>query len=338
MSEYSQPWESGYQSLLNAFVGRGRTYHNVEIIAEVLAGGGMTSFLAVISKVEEKSIFVPLVFLGIAYAIAAPLFAFLIRLCIVTPLKLHAESEAKTDHDSTLALRQRGESVIIPILLAILSVFILAAITGFLVIISHSTVGASNSKTTETPQRFAAKPLPDKIIPNPISPTNAVSVSPPTSTEPAKPFETNNPTLDTMADDAMAKLKAEQIDIQKRNRQTILETAQKEWTDNLSERKYAVEELHAILSQEATKQGQAIAKTANYFQCLPPHLTLEDMDIDETNLAEIRFDKQTNISFTIWSITHMPPIPHYSESNAVRAPWICIRDGVELEATNWRGL
>jgi hypothetical protein len=260
----------------------------IEFLSEALAGFLFAMIAFFKGWINSESAF-EICLECVGCAILMPTIAFILRVFCVAPSELLKESlEAKEGHE--ISPKSIYPSII-AMLLGTCSFLIVCIIFS----VKLNIVKIAERHGTPEPQKeAAAKRLPDKIIPKEERPP------------PSKPsFETNNPTLAIMTNDAMAKLKSEQNDFQKRKKAQILETAQKEWSDNLSERKYAVEELHAILSQEAAKRGEAIAKTPNYLQCLPLNLTPEDMDIDETNLAEIRFEKQTNISFTIWLINHM---------------------------------
>jgi hypothetical protein len=51
-----------------------------------------------------------------------------------------------------------------------------------------------------------------------------------------------------------------------------------------------------FLKKEADRRNEGIAKTANYFNCLPSTINYE---LGETNIAEIRFQNQTNVYFHI---------------------------------------
>lgn len=118
------------------------------------------------------------------------------------------------------------------------------------------------------------------------------------SVEPKKQFETNS--LDTGdigdAEIQLALLKSNQVNEVKSANKITQTEADAKWKDEYQLFNYALESLYRISSTEATKRGDGISKTVGYFQSLPPNLSIE---IVVTNVAEIGFQKKTNVDFTI---------------------------------------
>jgi hypothetical protein len=135
--------------------------------------------------------------------------------------------------------------------------------------------------------------LPEKIIPTPEPPsTPIVSTQQIASVEPQKQFETNAPDIGD-AESELAKSRADKL----ANLQKLKLNVQAAWTNNLPIFNSSLEALHEILTKEATKRGDGIAKTVAYFQCLP---AAADFEISgETNVAEIKLQTETNLDFKI---------------------------------------
>lgn len=139
---------------------------------------------------------------------------------------------------------------------------------------------------------IASKPLPDKIIlSSEPPPPSIVSTQQVASMESQKQFETNPADLGD-AESELAKSRAEKL----ANLQKGKLKAETMWTNNLPIYVNSLESLYYILTEEAKKQGDGIAKTVGYFQCLPSTITHE---IGEMNVSEIRFQTKTNMDFKI---------------------------------------
>ena len=147
-------------------------------------------------------------------------------------------------------------------------------------------------KNPPTPKSIATKPIPDKIIPQSELPVPTVPPPAPVRVEVSKQFETNPPDTND-AKSELWKLRAENSVKIKTSELNALRV----WTNDVPIYNYAIQELYDILSKEAVKCGDGIAKTSGYFRCIPT--TPIDDAIGETNIAEIRFINKTNLSFQI---------------------------------------
>jgi hypothetical protein len=141
--------------------------------------------------------------------------------------------------------------------------------------------------------RIAPKPLPDKIIPAP-TPEPIVSTPVIASVETQQELETNFPDTND-AEFELAKSRAERAASKAAAIQQTKLNVQTVWTNNLPIYNYALESLYNILKEEAQTRSDGIAKTEGYFQCLPSIAP----EIEETNVAEIRFIARTNMDFQI---------------------------------------
>ena len=123
---------------------------------------------------------------------------------------------------------------------------------------------------------------------SPMAITNA-----PTTTE----FENDSPP-DGIDDTAaiFAKVKAESQKQTLEAQATAQAAAQKEWEKVLPDYTYTLQSLYDVLRDVAAKRGDGISKTDGYYRCLP---SLISWNTPDTKLAEIRFQKQTNIDFSI---------------------------------------
>ena len=71
---------------------------------------------------------------------------------------------------------------------------------------------------------------------------------------------------------------------------------------------YAIVALRDILKIEGDKRGDGIEQTRRYFECLPTNMTAEiDLQITNRNLAEISFQKSSNVDFFITIVPEQFP-------------------------------
>lgn len=68
------------------------------------------------------------------------------------------------------------------------------------------------------------------------------------------------------------------------------------WQAMLPTYKDCAETFYDMLKKAADRKNQGVSKTATYFQCLPDSI---DYRVGETNVAEIRFQNETNIDFRL---------------------------------------
>ena len=149
-------------------------------------------------------------------------------------------------------------------------------------------------------QSIAAKPLPEKTIPEPKVPIGAPTQQIVT-VEAQKQFETN--TLNVKNDSDIESV-VDQAKLQKQadiaaNEQRDNLSVQEMWDNNLPFFRHSLEYLYDILNLEAAKRGDGIEKKSGYFNCLPQKINFK---MDETEVSEIRFQKETNLDFKV-SIT-----------------------------------
>jgi hypothetical protein len=173
--------------------------------------------------------------------------------------------------------------------------------------------------------------LPDKIIPAPTPPAPIVSTPQIANVEPPIQFETNSADVG----DAVSEL-AKSI-AQERNEKAAWiksreDSAEASWTNNLPLFNYSLEALYQILSEEAKKQKDGIAKTTGYFQCLP---TIVGHKTGKIDAAEIRFQNKTNMDF---KIVITPEVWNGETLIGARDLRIDCSSGYLIIAPHWPGL
>jgi hypothetical protein len=158
-------------------------------------------------------------------------------------------------------------------------------------------------KNPPTPQSIARKPLPDKIISQPAKSNIPPIISPPQVTNVELPiqFVTNYPSADSGdSESELAKIKAKKLaEIaakKEADRKQTQSDSDGRWKVMLPAYKDCIETFYNILKKEADRRNEPIAKTDNYFSCLPSTINYE---LGETNIAEIRFSESTNVNFHI---------------------------------------
>jgi hypothetical protein len=183
-------------------------------------------------------------------------------------------------------------------------VMLLICLSASLVVVAAAQrMQISKMANPPTPKNIAKKPLPDKIIPQPVT-SNAPSIaSPPqvTNVEPPMQFVTSNPSIDSGdSESELAKIKAKKLaDIaakKEADRKQTQSDSDNRWNAMLPVYKDCIETFYNILKKEADRRNEPIAKTDNYFNCLPSTINYE---LGETNIAEIRFSESTNVNFHI---------------------------------------
>jgi hypothetical protein len=145
--------------------------------------------------------------------------------------------------------------------------------------------------------KVIAKPLPVKIIPKPEPPPQAVSAQQSAVVETQKQFEYFNANTGDAEDAAqrIAILRAETANKKEAElRQRNLE-AQEWWAVCLPHYRRSLVVLHDILLSKAPS-GDGIAQSDGYFQCLPTNM---DSTVPQINVAEIGFQKNSNMNFMI---------------------------------------
>jgi hypothetical protein len=152
------------------------------------------------------------------------------------------------------------------------------------------------------------KPLPDKIIPSSEfaaptipapRPTNDFTITPSLPVASVNQFENFNPDTGDADDDIsnkMAQIRAEAAAKKEAGHHQRNLAAQQIWQDFLPYCQRSIVVLRDVLSRKASKVGDGIAQSSGYFQCLPPAM---DCDTGAIQIAEIRFQKNTNMSFLI---------------------------------------
>ena len=160
-----------------------------------------------------------------------------------------------------------------------------------------------NATMYPTKQSTSKKSLPAKIIstneftPTPIDaiePATNVLFAPSSNVEPKNQFENFNATTNTEPNYAtlLEQKKSEKAD---KRRQHQL-NAQAWWDQSLKIYQYALITLRDTLKEKADKMGDGISQSRMCFDCLPQQI---NMDVGELNDSEIRFQKNTNMSFKV---------------------------------------
>ena len=150
------------------------------------------------------------------------------------------------------------------------------------------------------------KPLPTKVIPRPEPlPPAPVAQTQPQQVEVVqtqKQYDIFNANTGGEADAESefirlkAKLESENKAKAASEAASEVEALNNYWTKAVPYYNRAIVSLRDILLTEAARRGDGIAQSDGYFQCLPPIL---NSDISGRKLAEIRFQKNTNVDFFI---------------------------------------
>jgi len=171
-------------------------------------------------------------------------------------------------------------------------VFIVLIVSVFMAIIAANRHQIAKLKNQLPPPKLVArqKPLPDKIIPAPETPSATIVAKPIVGS--AVNFETNFTDTNDIGWELDQERTAKKKQLQDANAIPLAA-----WTNNLSTYKYTIRTLHDILSPLAVKHGDGLVIPSDYYECLPPVL---DSAIGETNVAYIKFAYQTNMEFKIF--------------------------------------
>jgi hypothetical protein len=184
------------------------------------------------------------------------------------------------------------------------SVVILICLSASLVVVAAAQrFQIQKLQNPPAPKITVRKLIPDKIIPQPAI-SNAPSIIPSpqvTNAESPIQFQTSNPSADSGDSEAeMAKIKAKktaEIAAKKEaDRKEAQSYCDSRWKGMLPIYKDCIETFYDILKKEADRHNEGIAKTVNYFNCLPDTINYE---LGKTNVAEIKFQTQTNMDFHI---------------------------------------
>jgi hypothetical protein len=268
----------------------------IEVLSEAIAGF-MIAIISLYRGWEDKQGAFEFAAECIGCAFLVPLVAFLLRSLFAAPAELVKESwESKKGEETD------PKSIypsIVAILLAVCSILTIGL--GFSLRFIFEGIG-EKPQITQAPQKELPKPLPDKIIPTPVISNASSVVSPPQvpNAVALMQFETNNPSADSND------LKSELDQLKLQRQAEIAASDQKNnsenqsaWDKNLPLFRHSLESLHDILNQEAIDRGDRIEITSGYIACLPQKI---DFKMEETKVAEIRLEKETNVDFAV-SIT-----------------------------------
>ncbi len=230
---------------------------------------------------------------------------FILLLKVAHEFYVQGLKSENVEEDEVFLIREKPKRFVI-FILAILAIFVSAVI---IIVKQNSQIGDLQIRgghlplipTNLTAQSPSPKPLPDQIIPAlqsmPSVVTQQMAVN-----QLQTQFETNSPTKDgSDSESELAAIKAKKLaaqEIQKENdKKQRQDFADERWNRMLPIYKDCIETLYNLLKNESDRRGEGIAKTLNYFSCLPATL---DVDAGETNVAEIKFQTQTNMDFKIY--------------------------------------
>jgi uncharacterized membrane protein YjfL (UPF0719 family) len=265
----------------------------IEAISEAIGGFVIGIVLFFTRAMDTRDAFVDIAEC-VGCAIIVPIIAFTLRTIFTAPAELVKESiESKRKYEINPASVYPSVIAILLVICSILSIGLFLSLK-----FNISRIGATNAP--QIAKQEPPKPLPDKIIPA-ITTTNQNLPFPaifPNAQATAQ-SETNNPSTENAGNaydeakaDHAAQIKAQDDECQKEN--------QAVWEHNYQLFNHAIESLHNILNNESGNHGDGIAKTEGYFQCLPKNILF---GMPETNIAEIRFQWNTNIDFQV-ATTH----------------------------------
>ena len=241
-----------------------------------------------------------MIYWSIAFPVVVLLVWFVWNL-IKAPHQIHEEDlAAQSSREGQTPLRNSvSKSIAALIFIAV----IVAAFMGLLAAKNYQIEQLRKKLNPPKQASIAPKPLPDKIIPQLVisnAPSTGLATQI-TNTESAIQFETSNPTAERADPEVeLGKLKAKKL----AQRAAQDEAARKQtqsnsdnrWTNMLPTFNYCIETFYNILKKEADRRNEGIAKTVNYFKCLPSTI---NFDLGETNVAEIRFQNHTNVNFSL---------------------------------------
>jgi hypothetical protein len=182
-------------------------------------------------------------------------------------------------------------------------VFLISAFLGFWAFKNYQITQLKDllAPPTAPKEKITEITLPIKIIPRPELPPSSAQITSnplPSTVVTTQPLETFNANTDESEDFVLsiAKIKAGQVaQAEEQHRQNNLE-AQKVWVVYLPYYKRSLIVLHDTLLRQATKESDGIEQSEGYFQCLPASI---DVTNGEIKLAEIKFQKNTNMDFLI---------------------------------------
>jgi hypothetical protein len=157
-------------------------------------------------------------------------------------------------------------------------------------------------------QNSAAKPLSDKIISVPAPPT-IVSTAQVANVELPIQFETSYPiTESNNPENELDNIKAQKLARIAAQKESELKQKQSDsddfWNQMLPTYKDCLGTFYDVLKLEANRRNEAIEKSSNYGY-LPPSINYE---LEETNMAEIRFQNQTNMDFRVSILNFYPAL------------------------------
>jgi hypothetical protein len=285
--------------LLFAILGKAwKEFSFTEVVSEAV-GGLLLAFVALVRGWIESGGAYELALECVGCAMVIPIIGFIIRALLVAPCELVKETE-EAKH-GLINPRSVNTSII-----AILSVICSLLLVCLLASVTLNLKYYAGHHEVEAKIKSAPKPVPDQVIPRPaiasINPAKDTAKTQITNANRTIQFDTNEPIAESGdSESEFTDLKAKKLAalaIQKadeKNKRQITFDAM--WKTMLPLYKDCLETFYNLLKKDADRRGEGVAKTINYFACLPDRL---DVDAAETNVAEIMFQKQTNVDFHVF--------------------------------------
>lgn len=232
---------------------------------------------------------------AVGFALLFPIVHFIIRVIFVAPSQIIKEmTEAKKNSHPEI-----NPKTIYPSIIAVLG-----SVCALLLIFLGLSIKLNFQKLKDShgEARIHPQPIPEKTIPtSEFQPAKIIAQV--ATNAPTKQAESVNPIdkLETFSSDTNAdafsaeKYFAEKKAAEEKKLKDQSEAEQGWWDGEKPFYKQAIVLLRDRLKKLADKSGDGIAESTNYFDCLPANVPTEN----ETTLALIRFQNDTNMSFLI---------------------------------------